>query len=130
MKYAVIKTGGKQYKISEGDVISVEHLPNAGKEVRFADVLLYAEDAKVQIGAPVVSGIEVVASLIGDVKGKKIRVAKFKAKARFRRVTGHRQSLTQVKIESIGSVNEKVSKEKKVPEVSKGETKKTVKKSA
>lgn len=108
MKYAVVKTGGKQYKISEGDIVEVERLALDGKkEVVFDDVLLYTADGVVKVGTPLLSNVEVKATVLGDVRGKKIRVAKYKAKVRYRRVTGHRQSLTRVQISSISEKGSK-----------------------
>ena len=102
MKYAVVKTGGKQYKISEGDILEIERLSADDKEkITLDDVLLYTADGAVRVGTPTVTGITIRASILGQTKGKKIRVAKFKAKARYRRVAGHRQSLTKIKIDSI-----------------------------
>lgn len=102
MKYAVIQTGGKQYRVSEGDVLEVEHVASDnGQKITFAEVLLYAGDDGAKVGTPFVDGISVGAVVVEHVKGEKIRVAKFKAKARHRRVTGHRQSLTRIKIEAI-----------------------------
>lgn len=102
MKYAVVKTGGKQYKITEGDVLEVERLaPSDKKEITFDDVLLYTADGVVTVGKPSVAGVIIKATVLGETKGKKIRVAKYKAKVRYRRVTGHRQLLTKVKIEKI-----------------------------
>lgn len=101
MKYAVIKTGGKQYRVSEGDVLEVERLKNDGKSLEFSEVLLYTSDGAVTLGKPTISGAKVKASVLGDIKGKKIRVAKFKSKVRYRRVHGHRQALTKVKIDEI-----------------------------
>ena len=103
MRYAVIKTGGKQYKVKEGDVIELERLeilPN--KDFNFEEVLLYVSDESFKIGKPKVEGIKVSARLLEHVKGDKIRVSKFKSKVRYRRTTGHRQSLSKVKIQSIG----------------------------
>ena len=116
MRYAVVRTGGKQYKIAEGDVIEVEKL-NAEKDFIFDKVLLYIADGVVEIGTPLVEGITVKASVIAQIKGEKIRVSKYKAKVRYRRVTGHRQQLTQVKIESItGKGEEKKTPSKEVKE--------------
>lgn len=103
MKYAVIQTGGKQYRVSEGDVITVERLSAKENEtVTFSDVLLYTADGVAQIGQPVISGLTVTGKVVANVRGEKIRVSKYKAKVRYRRVTGHRQELTQVQIEAIG----------------------------
>lgn len=104
MKYAVIQTGGKQYRVAEGDVIEVERITsNGSKSVTFSDVLLYVSDGDIKVGMPHVPGMTVAAELVSDVRGPKIRVSKFKAKARYRRTTGHRQALTQIKITQIGS---------------------------
>lgn len=102
MKYAVIRTGGKQYKINEGDIIDVERLADgSNKSVIFSEVLMVAADDAVQLGSPMLSGVTVKGTIVDNIRGEKIRVAKFKAKARYRRVTGHRQALTRVKIDSI-----------------------------
>lgn len=103
MKYAVIQTGGKQYKVSEGDIIEVERLASdKDQQITFKEVLLYTNDGIAKVGMPFVDGISVGASVVDHMRGEKIRVSKFKAKARYRRVTGHRQSLTLIKIDSIG----------------------------
>lgn len=108
MKYAVIQTGGKQYTVSEGDILEVERLSTKPQEsIVFNDVLLYVADGDVKVGMPYIAGMSIAAEVIADVKGEKIRVAKFKAKARYRRTTGHRQSLSQIKIIQIGSEKEK-----------------------
>ncbi len=102
MKYAVIKTGGKQYQVFEGKTLEVERLKESPKEkVEFEEVLLAVDEGKVLLGQPKVVGGKVVAEVLEQIKGPKIRVAKFKAKARYRRVTGHRQSLSRIKIEKI-----------------------------
>ncbi len=108
MKYAVIETGGKQYKITEGAVIEVEQLADAepGKEIIFEKILLYTDEDGVKIGTPALTDVAVVAKILENVKGKKIRVGKFKAKARFRRVQGHRQHLTRIQIARIGHTKE------------------------
>lgn len=115
MKYAVIKTGGKQYKVSEGDTIEVERLPSTpNSEISFSEVLLVAGESTPLVGTPFVAKAYVTGKIVGDVRGEKIRVAKFKAKARYRRVTGHRQALTRVQIVSIaGKSEEKKSESKK-----------------
>lgn len=102
MKYVVIQTGGKQYKISEGDVIGVDRLDADGKkEVVFDNVLLYASEGDVKVGAPFVSGISVKATIMEEKKGDKIRVAKYKAKVRYRKVIGYRHTYSMVKIDRI-----------------------------
>lgn len=102
MKYAVIRTGGKQYKINEGDIIAVERLPESpDKSITFPDVLMVMDGDTVTLGQPLVTGVNVSATIMEDFRGEKIRVAKYKAKVRYRRVTGHRQALTKVKIDAI-----------------------------
>lgn len=103
MKYAVIRSGGKQYKVSEGDIIAIEKLTSDRKEVTFNEVLLYTADNQVQIGAPTLSNIAVTGKILQEKRGEKIRVAKYKAKVRYRRVTGHRQLISMVQIETIGN---------------------------
>jgi len=103
MKYAVIKTGGKQYRISEGDVIEVDRLSEeAGGKVFFNDVLLLVLDNSVKIGKPNLSGEKVLGKVLDHVKADKIRVSKFKSKVRYRRITGFRASLSKVQIETLG----------------------------
>lgn len=123
MKYAVVKTGGKQYKVAEGDVIEVERLSEAEpkKSYTFNDVLLYVADGALKVGSPRVDGV-VVKGLVEDhVRGEKIRVSKYKAKARYRRVTGHRQALTRLTISEIstGGVAKSEEKPKRQPRVKK-----------
>lgn len=102
MKYAVIKTGGKQYKVSEGDVIEVDKL-EVGKDnkIEFDSVLLKVTDAGAKIGNPNIKGEKVEAKLVEQKKGEKVKVSKFKAKVRYRRVTGFRPSLSKISIEKI-----------------------------
>lgn len=136
MKYAVIKTGGKQYKVSEGQVIEVEKLDSDGSSYVFEEVLLVADGDKVEVGSPTISGMKVFADVISDVKGEKIEVFKYKSKSRYRKHTGHRQKYTQLKINGIGAKGvAKVATPKKVkavePEVVAPKTaKKVVKKTA
>lgn len=111
MNYAVIRTGGKQYKVSEGDVITIERVTTpAQDQITFTDVLMTARDGQANFGQPLVTGMTVTGKVLEHIRGEKIRVAKFKAKARYRRVTGHRQELSQVQIESIGGAKKTVEK--------------------
>ena len=101
--YAVIATGGKQYKVSEGDIIKVEKLDvQAGETYTFDKVLLVSGD-DVKVGTPTVSGATVEADVIDTVKGKKIIVYKYKRKTGYHKKNGHRQPFTQVKIEKINA---------------------------
>ena len=100
--YAIIKTGGKQYKVQEGDVIRVEKLDvEEGSEVQFNDVLAVSNDEGLKVGAPVVDGAVVDANVVRQGKAKKIVVFKYKAKKDYRKKQGHRQPYTKVKIEKI-----------------------------
>jgi large subunit ribosomal protein L21 len=110
MKYAIIKTGGKQYKVTEGDIIEIDKLPEKAGKVVFDQVLLLVIDNGVKIGKPTVTGEKVEGKVLGSFKGTKIRVSKFKSKVRYRRVTGFRASLTKVQIEKIGGALEKAEK--------------------
>lgn len=100
--YAIIKTGGKQYKVSEGDVIMVEKLSAAeGETVVFDEVLTVVSDSEVKVGKPVVEGAKVTAKVEAQGKDKKILVFKYKAKSNYRKRQGHRQPFTKVVIEKI-----------------------------
>ena|SRR3989338_10008987 len=100
--FAVIQTGGKQYKVKEGQTITVEKLSQEKGKVSFTDVLLIGGET-VSIGTPSVAGATVEASILEHGKGKKIDVIKYKAKVRYRRKIGHRQPYTKVKIEKINT---------------------------
>lgn len=100
--YAIIETGGKQYRVQEGDVIRVEKLEIAdGETVKFDKVLLVADEAKLNVGKPYVDGAVVEAVVENQGKAKKIIIFKYKAKKDYRKKQGHRQPYTQVKIEKI-----------------------------
>jgi large subunit ribosomal protein L21 len=100
--YAVIETGGKQYRVSEGDAISVEKLPyEVGDEVEFERVLLVSGKEGVTIGQPIVKGAKVVAKVEAEGRGRKILVWKYRPKQRYRRRQGHRQAYTRLRIEKI-----------------------------
>lgn len=97
---AVIVTGGKQYIVKTNDIIEVELLGDA-KKAEF-DALLTINGDDIKVGTPHVAGVKVHAELLGETKGDKIKVLKFKAKKRVKRLTGHRQHYTQLKITKIG----------------------------
>ena len=100
--YAIIQTGGKQYRVSEGDVLSVEKLTAAeGEEVVFDQVLTVVADGDVKIGKPVLEGAKVTAKVVEHGKGEKILVFKYKAKSNYRKRQGHRQPYTKVEISKI-----------------------------
>ena len=99
--YAIIATGGKQYKVAEGDVIQVEKL-GAEAEAKYTfDQVLAVSDKKLTIGNPTVSGATVEATVLGDGKAKKIIVYKYKRKSGYHKKNGHRQQYTAVKIDKI-----------------------------
>jgi large subunit ribosomal protein L21 len=101
--YAVIKTGGKQYKVAEGDFLKVEKLDNAvGDTIEFAEVLMVGGDA-IKIGAPVVAGASVTAKVAVQGRDKKILVFKSKRRKNTRKLNGHRQYHTVLKIEKISA---------------------------
>jgi large subunit ribosomal protein L21 len=100
--YAVFRTGGKQYRASEGDTLRVERLEaEVGDTVAFDEVLLVGEGAKVKVGSPVVKGGKVEAKVTAQGRGKKIDVVKFKRRAHYKRLRGHRQFFTELEITSI-----------------------------
>ena len=101
--YAIIATGGKQYKVAEGDTIRVEKLGAvAGETVKFDQVLAVSND-KLVVGNPTVAGATVEASVVGEGKGKKVIVYKYKRKSGYHKKQGHRQAYTEVKIEKINA---------------------------
>lgn len=102
MMYAIIETGGKQYRVSEGDVVTIEKLEvGEGETVQFDRVLTVVGNGDVKIGKPVVDGAKVTGKVVGHGKGKKILVFKYKAKSNYRKRQGHRQPFTKVVIEKI-----------------------------
>jgi len=104
MSYAIIQTGGKQYRVSEGDVLSVEKLnAEAGKETTFSDVLLVVNGDKVNLGAPLVSGASVKAEVVDQYKDDKVIAFKFKRRKGYHRTVGHRRQLTKLKITKISA---------------------------
>ena len=103
--YAIIETGGKQYKVQEGDVITVEKLAaDTGTAYTFDKVLSVVDGDKTSFGEPYIKGASVAAQVLGDGKGKKIIVYKYKAKKNYHRKKGHRQPFTKLKIDSIKAV--------------------------
>lgn len=100
--YAIIETGGKQYRVAPGESIRVEKLAgNEGDLVTFDRVVAVSKDGQLSLGTPVVDGAKVTGKIVSHGKGRKIRGLKYKAKVNYRRRYGHRQPFTQVVIESI-----------------------------
>ncbi len=100
--YAIIATGGKQYRVSEGDVIYIEKIDAQVDSTVSFDVLLVGNDGDVRIGTPIVEGAKVEGKVVGQVRGEKIVVFKYKSKKNYRRKQGHRQPYTKVEITKIG----------------------------
>ena len=104
--YAVVASGGKQYKVREGDVLRVEKIDgDVGSSVSFDTVLLYSDGDTLRIGQPALDDISVTGHIVAQEKAKKIIVFKYKRRKRFRRKQGHRQHYTAVKINAIKSSN-------------------------
>src|SRR5438132_9775686 len=102
MAYAIIKTGGRQYRVAEGDTIDVDLLDvDAGKTATFGDVLMYADGKNLTHGDPLISGAKVTAEVVEQRKDKKVIAFKFKRRKGYHRTVGHRRKLTRVKIKSI-----------------------------
>jgi large subunit ribosomal protein L21 len=122
--YAVIETGGKQYKVTPGQSIDVERLAVAeGETVELDRVLLIADDDRVMVGRPTIPGAKVVATSKGEVKDKKIIVFKYKPKVRYRKKTGHRQLYTRLTIDKISQPGAEAEQPKKTRRRRKGVTK-------
>jgi large subunit ribosomal protein L21 len=102
--YAVITTGGKQYRVSEGSVLRIEKLEaEEGSNVEFDQVLLVGQGADVKVGAPLVAGAKVVATVQSHGKGDKVRIVKFRRRKHYLRQKGHRQPYTEVKVTGISA---------------------------
>ncbi len=102
MHYAVVISGGKQYRVSVGDIIEVDRLPlDKASEVVFDKVLLFRSGEDIKIGTPTLSGVKVIGNLLENIRGEKIHVTTFKAKARFRKNRGFRAALSKVQITKI-----------------------------
>lgn len=102
MDYAILKTGGKQYRVAPGDIIDVEKLQaETGSEIELEGVLALSENGEFTVGQPVVAGAKVIAQVQAQERDKKIRVFKYKPKTRYRRTRGHRQPYTRLQIVEI-----------------------------
>jgi large subunit ribosomal protein L21 len=100
--YAVVKTGGKEYKITEGDIIRVEKLEgNVGDPVTLKDVLMVGKEGEIQVGAPHLTQAVVMGEIVQQVKGKKVLIFKMKRRKNYRRLRGHRQNYTYLKVNDI-----------------------------
>ena len=102
MKYAIVESGGKQYRAVEGSTIEVDRLAvQAGETLELTEVLLVSDEGDVLVGAPTVADAKVKATVIGEIKAAKIIVFKYKARERYRRKQGHRQKYTRLQIDEI-----------------------------
>jgi large subunit ribosomal protein L21 len=102
--YAVIKTGGKQYRVTSGDKLKVEKLvADVGAEITFDQVLMVADGDNVKVGAPVLSGAAVKATVVSHGRGDKVRIFKMKRRKHYRKTQGHRQHYTEVQISGISA---------------------------
>lgn len=102
MKLAVIKTGGKQYLVKEGQLLKIEKIePKKGNTIKFDEVLLRIDGEKVEVGKPYLKDAKVEAEIIEQGKAKKVTIIKYKAKVRYKRKRGHRQLYTKIKITKI-----------------------------
>jgi large subunit ribosomal protein L21 len=100
--YAVVKTGGKQYKVKEGDIIRVELLKaKEGDSVRLENVLLLGDGDQLTVGSPMIKGAAVTATVRGEVRGEKVRIVKKRRRKHYKKVQGHRQSYTELAITGI-----------------------------
>jgi large subunit ribosomal protein L21 len=110
MSYAVIQTGGKQYKVRSGEILKIEKLPNTKSDtkVEFKEILAYGDDKVIEIGAPTVPGAKVEANLIKNSKNRTVLIFKKRRRQNSRRKNGHRQQYSMVKINKIFSKDGKV----------------------
>ena len=110
MSYAIIKTGGKQYKVKSGEILKIEKLPDSkpDSKIEFNEVLAYGDDKTIEIGSPTVSGAKVEANLIKNSKDRTILIFKKRRRHNSRRKNGHRQEFTMIRINKIFSKDGKV----------------------
>lgn len=114
MKYAIVESGGKQYKAVEGETIDVDRLPaTAGDKVTLDRVLLVVDGEDVTVGTPIVDGVQVKASVVDHVKGPKLIIFNYSPKKRIRTKTGHRQQYTRLLVEQVGKGASKKAKAEK-----------------
>ena len=128
MSYAVIQTGGKQYKVRSGEILKIERLPNTKSDakVEFKEILAYGDDKIIEVGAPTVQGAKVEANLIKNIKNRTVLIFKKRRRHNSRRKNGHRQEYSMIRINKIFSKDGKIlSEAEKVSKVTKKtETKK------
>ena len=110
MSYAVIQTGGKQYKVRSGEILKVEKLPNSkiDTKIEFKEILAYGDDKAIEVGAPIVQGAKVEANLIKNSKNRTVLIFKKRRRQNSRRKNGHRQEYSMIKINKIFSKDGKI----------------------
>ena len=131
MSYAVIQTGGKQYKVKSGEIIKVEKLPvsKSDTKIEFKEILAYGDNKTIEVGTPTVQGAKVEANLIKNSKNRTILIFKKRRRQNSRRKNGHRQEYSMIRINKIFSKDGKIlSESKKVSKTSKKEVKEAVNK--
>ena len=132
MSYAVIKTGGKQYKVKSGEILKIEKLPElkSDTKIEFKEILAYGDNKMIEVGSPIITGAKVEANLVKNGKNRTILVFKKRRRHNSRRKNGHRQEFSMIKINKIFSKDGKIlsESEKKVVPVKKTETAKKVEK--
>lgn len=100
--YAVIRTGGKQYKVAAGGTLKVETLPvDVGSEILINDVLMVADGDQIKVGAPVLEGVSVKATVLSHGRGEKVMIYKMRRRKHYRKTQGHRQNYTEIRIDGI-----------------------------
>lgn len=124
MVYAIIRSGGKQQRVSVGDRFEVEKLPyEVDQTVEISEVLAVGEGDDLQIGAPYVEGAKIAATVVRQDRGKKILIGKYKRRKNFYRMNGHRQSFTRLRVDAIqaAGIDEKIGQSKAAKEAAEGE---------
>ena len=124
MSFAVIQTGGKQYKVKSGEILKIEKLPNsnADTKIEFNEILAYGDDKIIEIGAPIVKGAKVEADLLKNSKNRTVLIFKKRRRQNSRRKNGHRQEYSMIKINKIFSKDGKIlSESEKISKTSKKE---------
>ena len=124
MSYAIIQTGGKQYKVRSGEILKIEKLPNSKSDskVEFKEILAYGDDKVIEVGAPIIQGAKVEANLIKNSKNRTILIFKKRRRQNSRRKNGHRQEYSMIRINKIFSKDGKVlSEAEKISKTSKKE---------
>ena len=131
MSYAVIKTGGKQYKVKSGEILKIEKLPDSKPQskIEFNEILAYGDDKSIEVGAPKIEGAKVEADLMKNSKNRTVLIFKKRRRQNSRRKNGHRQEYSMIRINKIFSKDGKIlSESKKVSKTSKKEIKEAVNK--